>query len=282
MSWKTLIVLATIAASAFAEEASNCTRPAGGFHNVTEVNADGSFCTMLPPYGVQNVAINEACANSYCFNGKYTNTSTHLVGPTDLILSANYLANTTNSYTQITGCIDGSKWGLSATDEGGQMDSHGWKYQCAGSKKFLSLLEPATNTFCIRCCNGDNVDVDCNTSKSTAGCWNLVPGLYTMADGSACKAPAGAPPTVTTISGTVTTVFPSTLPPGGAPTMAPGVTTSAGAAPTSAPGGANPAPGGANSTTGTGAKGTNAGSRFTLSLESVAVAAVAVLAAAAF
>ncbi|KAF9399618.1 hypothetical protein BGX21_005921 [Mortierella sp. AD011] len=167
MTWKTLFVLATIAASAFAEEFSNCTRPAGGFHNVTEINADGSFCTMLPPYGVNNVAINEACANSYCFDGKYTNSSTHLVGPSDFILSSHYVANTTNSYVQITGCIDSSKWGLSPTDEGGQMDSHGWKYTCSGYKKFLSLLEPATNTFCIRCCNGDNVDSDCNTTGSS-------------------------------------------------------------------------------------------------------------------
>ncbi|KAG0002255.1 hypothetical protein BGZ80_001273 [Entomortierella chlamydospora] len=276
MTWKTLFVLATIAASAFAEEFSNCTRPAGGFHNVTEVNADGSFCTMLPPYGVNNVAINEACANSYCFNGKYTNTSTHLVGPSDLILSSHYVANTTNSYVQITGCIDGSKWGLSPTDEGGQMDSHGWKYTCSGYKKFLSLLEPATNTFCIRCCNGADVDADCNTSHSTDGCWNLIPGQYTMADGSACAAPAGAPPVVTTVSGTVTTVYPTTLP-GSATATVPGAATTTAAAGSSTTAAANP-----SSSSGSGSKGTSAGSRFGLSLESVAVAAVAVMAVAAF
>ncbi|KAF9175441.1 hypothetical protein BGX20_005306 [Mortierella sp. AD010] len=238
MTWKTLFVLATIAASAFAEEFSNCTRPAGGFHNVTEINADGSFCTMLPPYGVNNVAINEACANSYCFDGKYTNSSTHLVGPSDFILSSHYVANTTNSYVQITGCIDSSKWGLSPTDEGGQMDSHGWKYTCSGYKKFLSLLEPATNTFCIRCCNGDNVDSDCNTSN-----WRSPNCHHRTA--------------TATVPGVATT------------TAAAGSSTTAAAA--------NP-----SSSTGSGSKGTSAGSRFSVSLESVAVAAVAVMAVAAF
>ncbi|KAF9430216.1 hypothetical protein BGZ76_000914, partial [Entomortierella beljakovae] len=162
MLLKTLFVIAALAAPAFAEEPSNCKRDVSGYHNVTEINADGSFCTMLSPFGSQEVAPDEACANSYCFGGSYTNTSTHLVGPKDLILSVNYVENKTAQYTQITGCMDGSKWGFNPIDQGGQMDSHGWQYSCKGYKKFVSLLEPQSNTYCIRCCNGD-VDVDCDT-----------------------------------------------------------------------------------------------------------------------
>jgi hypothetical protein len=41
---------------------------------------------------------------------------------------------------------------------------------------------------------------------STKGCWNVIPGVYTMADGTACKPPAGSPYANTT---TTTTVAPS-------------------------------------------------------------------------
>ncbi|ORY99797.1 hypothetical protein BCR41DRAFT_295782, partial [Lobosporangium transversale] len=142
---------------------------------------ENNFCTMMPPYGAYPVAPNEACANSYCFGDKFqTNTSEYLVGPKNFILSAHFVENKTAQYTQVTGCMDSSVWGLNPTDEGGQMDSHGWQYHCANSKKFLSLLEPASNTYCIRCCNGTDVDVNCDTSHSTKGCWNLIPGNYAM------------------------------------------------------------------------------------------------------
>ncbi|KAF9197450.1 hypothetical protein BGZ49_002098 [Haplosporangium sp. Z 27] len=273
MLWKAVIALAAVAAPVLALEPVTCNR-VGTFHNVTEINADGTFCTMLPPYGSQEVAPDEGCANSYCFGPKYTNTTSHLVGPSNFILSVNYVQNTTNQFTQITGCIDGSKWGLNPTDEGGQMDSHGWLYNCANSKKFVSLIEPATNTYCIRCCNGNNVDVDCDTSHSTRGCWNLIPGVYAMADGSVCKPPVGAPNstvpatngtagTTTVISGT-TTVLPGTAAPSG--------TASAG----------SPSATGSGSTSGSGSQpnvSKSAGSR--LSIESAGIAAAAILAVAA-
>ncbi|KAF9129141.1 hypothetical protein BGX30_014057, partial [Mortierella sp. GBA39] len=147
----------------------------------------------------------------------------------------------------VTGCIDSSVWGQNPTDEGGQMDSHGWPYSCQGWKKFVSLIEPASNTYCIRCCAEDN-NVDCNTSISTHGCWNVVPGLYQMADGSVCAPPAGsnvtAVPTVVSPSlGSPTTVA------GGA--TGPAVTTGAGAVPTGSSG---------TGSSGTGSSGSSSGS----------------------
>ncbi|KAF9149126.1 hypothetical protein BG015_009111 [Linnemannia schmuckeri] len=168
---------------------------------VTSITSANDFCTMLPGYGVYPVAPNEGCASVYCY-GAASKLGPPM--PKGYILSANYAVSPNNSYVQVTGCIDSSVWGQNPTDEGGQMDSHGWPYSCQGWKKFVSLIEPASNTYCIRCCAEDN-NIDCNTSISTKGCWNVVPGLYQMADGSVCAPPAGSNVTAvpTVISPTV-------------------------------------------------------------------------------
>ncbi|KAF9090350.1 hypothetical protein BGX29_011527 [Mortierella sp. GBA35] len=155
---------------------------------VTSITSADAFCTMMTGYGVTPVAPNEGCASVYC-HGPASKLGPPM--PKGYILSANYAVSPNNTYVQVTGCIDSSVWGQNPTDEGGQMDSHGWPYSCQGWKKFVSLIEPATNTFCIRCCSEDN-NVDCNTSISTKGCWNVVPGLYQMADGSVCAPPQGS------------------------------------------------------------------------------------------
>ncbi|OAQ29063.1 hypothetical protein K457DRAFT_138116 [Linnemannia elongata AG-77] len=194
---------------------------------VTSITSATDFCTMLPGYGVYPVAPNEGCASVYCY-GAASKLGPPM--PKGYILSANYAVSPNNSYVQVTGCIDSSVWGQNPTDEGGQMDSHGWPYSCQGWKKFVSLIEPASNTYCIRCCSEDN-NVDCNTSISTKGCWNVVPGLYQMADGSVCRPPAGS---------NVTAVPTVVSPTGTAPTASGGVTvpvtTGAGAAPTGSTG----------------------------------------------
>ncbi|KAF9901729.1 hypothetical protein EC991_005768 [Linnemannia zychae] len=186
---------------------------------VTSITSADSFCTMLPGYGVYPVAPNEGCASVYCY-GAASKLGPPM--PKGYILSANYAVSPNNSYVQVTGCIDSSVWGQNPTDEGGQMDSHGWPYSCQGWKKFVSLIEPASNTYCIRCCSEDN-NVDCNTSISTKGCWNVIPGLYQMADGSVCAPPAGSnvtAPVPTVISPTavvpITSGAPVPTPTGGA------------------------------------------------------------------
>ncbi|KAG0057559.1 hypothetical protein BGZ83_008141 [Gryganskiella cystojenkinii] len=224
MFMKAILVVAALAAPALAYEPVTCNANAS-LPIVTSITSDKQFCTMLTGYGVYPVAPNEGCAGVYCYGYKGTTTPNKgLQMPDNYILSVNYVQ--TANYTQVTGCIDSSVWGQNATDQGGQMDSHGWPYSCApgpdGRKfnKFLSLLEPATNTFCLRCCRDDN-NIDCDTSHSTKGCWNLVPGLYQMADGSACKPPVGAPavsPTVppTGVSGAPSATVPGTQPTSGA------------------------------------------------------------------
>jgi hypothetical protein len=158
MFMKAAIVVFAMAAPALAYETVTC--KANATQNiVTMIKDQTQFCTMLPGYGVTPVAPNEGCASVYCYGAP---SSLGPPMPKGYILSANYLKTT--NYTQVTGCIDSSVWGQNPMDEGGQMDSHGWPYSCQGYPKFVSLIEPATNTFCIRCCNADN-NIDCNTSK---------------------------------------------------------------------------------------------------------------------
>ncbi|KAF9154084.1 hypothetical protein BGX20_004760, partial [Mortierella sp. AD010] len=178
MLTKTLLLVAALAAApAMAYEPVTCKKNATQ-NIVTSITSNKAFCTMLTGYGVYPVAPNEGCGSVYCY-GPPSDLGPPM--PKGYILSVNYLA--TENYTQVTGCMDSSVWGQNPTDEGGQMDSHGWPYSCQGFKKFVSLLEPASNTYCLRCCKEDN-NIDCNTSISTHGCWNVVPGKYTMADGS--------------------------------------------------------------------------------------------------
>ncbi|KAK3839461.1 MAG: hypothetical protein JOS17DRAFT_671351, partial [Linnemannia elongata] len=67
-------------------------------------------------------------------------------------MSPGYILSThlevTNSCKQITG-INSVVWAQSPDDGGGQIDSQGWPFHCAGYAKFVSLIEPSKNTFCI-------------------------------------------------------------------------------------------------------------------------------------
>ncbi|KAG9320226.1 hypothetical protein KVV02_005145 [Mortierella alpina] len=257
---KTILLLVAAAAPAFAYEPVTCTRNdtqdlSKAVHITASITDADNFCTMMTGYGVNPVAPNEGCGEVYC-QGKIVADSHPM--PKGYILSSHYVKNT--SYVQITGCIDSSVWGQDPRDDGGQMDSHGWPFKCQGYPKFVSLIEPATNTFCIRCCDKDD-NVDCNTSISTKGCWNVIPGVYTMADGSACKAPNN-----------------STVPPSSSASA--GVPTATGSTPSATVSGSVGLPG---TTTGTGGNTnpTNAGPRLSYSLEfvgSVAVFAMAVAA----
>ncbi|KAF9548468.1 hypothetical protein EC957_006281 [Mortierella hygrophila] len=200
---KALFIAALVAAPAtvLAYEPVTCTTKNATQPIITSIDSASQFCTFMTGYGVAPVAPNEGCGAVYCY-GKQTNGGLKM--PDGYILSTNYLKNDTAQYVQVTGCINSAVWAQDPLDDGGQMDSHGWPYSCAGYNKFVSLLEPATNTFCIRCCmTTDNSD--CNTSISTKGCWNVVPGAYTMADGSACTPPAGSNATATPTGPIITT-----------------------------------------------------------------------------
>ncbi|KAF9578359.1 hypothetical protein BGW38_005879 [Lunasporangiospora selenospora] len=199
-----LAILSIVASPIFAYEEVTCQKNATQ-NIITSITDANNFCTMMTGYAVDPVAPNEGCASVYC-HGDVKNGAEPM--PAGYILSSNFAQNKTAKYIQITGCINSAVWAQNATDDGGQMDSHGWPYSCAGYNKFVSLIEPATNTFCIRCCTSKD-NSDCDTSKSTDGCWNVIPGLYTMADGTDCKKPSelaalATPPTPTNISVTPT------------------------------------------------------------------------------
>ncbi|KAF9921173.1 hypothetical protein FBU30_008845 [Linnemannia zychae] len=234
---------------------------------VTSITSADAFCTMLPGYGVYPVAPNEGCASVYCY-GPPSNLGPPM--PKGYILSANYAASPNGSYVQVTGCINSSVWGQNPTDDGGQMDSHGWPYSCQGWKKFVSLIEPASNTYCIRCCSEDN-NVDCNTSISTKGCWNVVPGLYQMADGSMCTPPAGS-----NVTAVPTVVSPTAT----APTHSAGapVTTGTGPVPTNGSSGNSGSSTGGSSSKPSASTGTSAAVRGLVISPVEALSALAVIA----
>ncbi|KAF9982315.1 hypothetical protein BGZ65_002999, partial [Modicella reniformis] len=157
MLLKTVLVAVALAAPAFAYEEVTCTKNATQ-NIITSINPEtNSFCTMMTGYGVYPVAPNEGCASVYCY-GEKSKLAPPM--PAGYILSTNF--QVTPNFTQVTGCIDSSVWAQNPIDDGGQMDSHGWPYSCEGFGKFVSLIEPATNSFCLRCCK-DNNNIDCNT-----------------------------------------------------------------------------------------------------------------------
>ncbi|KAF9900894.1 hypothetical protein EC991_006752 [Linnemannia zychae] len=212
MFMKKALLIAAIAAPVFAYEPVTCTTKNKTQPIITSIDSANQFCTFMTGYGVAPVAPNEGCGAVYCY-GEQKNGGLKM--PDGYILSTNYLKNDTAQYVQVTGCINSAVWAQDPLDDGGQMDSHGWPYSCAGYKKFVSLLEPATNTFCIRCCMSTD-NSDCNTSISTKGCWNVIPGVYTMADGSACKPPAGSPNATATPPIITTGTATASVPGGGA------------------------------------------------------------------
>ncbi|KAF9953664.1 hypothetical protein BGZ72_005242 [Mortierella alpina] len=210
MFLKKALLLVAAAAPLISGEKLTCTRNdtqilKDAKHITASITDANNFCTMLTGYGVKPVAENEGCGEVYCY-GEVKDDGHPM--PEGYILSSNYLK--TPDYVQITGCMNSTVWAQDPLDDGGQMDSHGWPFHCAGYKKFVSLLEPSTNTFCLRCCV-EKENVHCNTSISTHGCYNVIPGNYTMADGSQCKPPTLPQP-------------PKTSPPQVTPTNPPQVT----------------------------------------------------------
>jgi hypothetical protein len=98
--------------------------------------------------------------------------------PQGFITTAHY--QQTDSYTQITGFFDRSKYNLSESDGGGQYDSHANHKpvgsSCQNFPFFVSMIEPSNNRFCIRCCQNTE---DCKTGISQYGCARVVtPGNY--------------------------------------------------------------------------------------------------------
>lgn len=110
------------------------------------------FCVFLPPSDSTDriIANTEWNANAFCLgNAPLAKGAEKL--PKGFIKSAHYLK--TDAYVQVTGQMDYTKANLVATDEGGQMDVRApMGSSCAGWKYYVNLIEPVTNTYCMRCC----------------------------------------------------------------------------------------------------------------------------------
>ncbi|KAI8063932.1 hypothetical protein BC940DRAFT_306728 [Gongronella butleri] len=142
---------------------------------IAEVVDANNFCVFLPPpdSANRNIADTEWNAQTYCL-GNAPNAKGANKLADGFILSAHYVA--TNTYVQVTGQIDPVKAKLNATDEGGQMDVAAPKgSSCAGWSLYVNMIEPATNTYCMRCCNDK---VTCNRGISEKGCAHVIPGDY--------------------------------------------------------------------------------------------------------
>ncbi|CAG8510899.1 1486_t:CDS:1 [Paraglomus occultum] len=141
---------------------------------ITAIDSPTVFCIFLPPQAGGNIAEHENDAVPFCTQASPNAPNANIL-PSGFIVTSHYAVGT--GYVQVTGRIDGSKYNLSPTDEGGQYDSVGAPpgATCAGAKKFVELVEPQNGIFCIRCCSDSS---QCVTGKSTEGCLTVIPGDY--------------------------------------------------------------------------------------------------------
>ncbi|CAG8515724.1 8435_t:CDS:1, partial [Paraglomus occultum] len=141
---------------------------------ITAIENETSFCLFLPPQPGGGISDHEDDAVVFCTTTVSSAPGAGLL-PSGFIKTAHFAAG--NGYVQVTGTIDRSKYELSASDGGGQYDSVGAPpgATCANSNKFVELIEPDAELFCIRCCTNKR---KCNTGKSTAGCQKVIPGDY--------------------------------------------------------------------------------------------------------
>ncbi|KAI8097206.1 uncharacterized protein BX664DRAFT_383518 [Halteromyces radiatus] len=189
---------------------------------IAQVVDSTNFCVFLPPPGQMSAPLsdNEWDSQAYCLGSTPQATNANTL-PDGFIQSAHYVA--TDSYVQVTGQIDPSKVGLNPTDEGGQCDIMAPKgSSCAGWQYYVNLIEPAGNTYCMRCCNDP---VNCNRGISQDGCARVVPGDYSgpmdgtgsgtsspSASSSVSSASASASSSSSQPSSSVTIVSSSALP----------------------------------------------------------------------
>lgn len=132
------------------------------------------FCSFLPPQPGGNIADSESNAVVFC-NKPNSQAPKANIFPSGFIKTAHFAKQP--GYVQVTGTINRQAYGLSANDAGGQYDSNGAppRARVSGAKKFVNLVEPDQQHFCIRACTDGS---KCNTDESTKGCEVVVPGNY--------------------------------------------------------------------------------------------------------
>lgn len=143
-------------------------------HALTATVSADVFCSFLPPQPGGNIAGSESDAVVFC-NKPSAKAPNANIFPPGFIKSAHFASGP--GYLQVTGRINRQAYELSASDQGGQYDSNGAPpgARVTGAKKFVNLVEPAQQDFCIRACTDPR---KCNTGKSSQGCQTIIPGNY--------------------------------------------------------------------------------------------------------
>lgn len=153
-----------------------------------QLSSSKDFCLFLPPSpgneanngGKQDpnaIADSEKYAVAFCAKPNINAPGAGLL-PSGFITQATYQTNTAAGFVQVRGSINLAAYNLSTKDQGGQYDNHGSgsppKSTCAGYPYYVSLIEPNSGDFCIRCCETYS---DCNAGRSAYGCDRVVPAL---------------------------------------------------------------------------------------------------------
>lgn len=138
--------------SLFAASVALLASSVNAYGQIAQVVDANNFCVFLPPSDSvdRGIADTEWNAEAFCM-GKAPLAKKAGTLDSGFIQSAHFLA--TDEYVQVTGQINPAKARLNVTDEGGQYDIKAPKgSSCAGWKYFVNLVEPAGNTYCMRCC----------------------------------------------------------------------------------------------------------------------------------
>ncbi|GAN08254.1 secreted protein [Mucor ambiguus] len=171
------------------------------YGQIAQVVDANNFCVFLPPNDSKDriIADTEWNAQAFCI-GNTPKAKNAGKLDSDFIQSAHYLK--TDQYVQVTGQINPAKAKLIASDEGGQMDVRApMGSSCAGWKYYVNLIEPAGNTYCMRCCNDDRT---CNRGISEKGCAHIIPGDYSGPYGDNGSSSSGSADTTTKAATTTT------------------------------------------------------------------------------
>jgi len=163
--------------------------PDGPSQDSTTVHiADASnFAILLPRQGSgASIGDSEDDALSYCFGGSGCSGQSMLARGFIAAAAVTTGGEGSDKWIQVTGCINPSAMGLSASDQGGQYDvrfPNGAKCTFGGyGKSFIEQVEPASRRFCLRCCSAENDQTNCNSHNDEAGCVSAIPGTYDFPD----------------------------------------------------------------------------------------------------
>lgn len=153
--------------------------PAG---QITAIESEEKFCLMLPPKPNSGIAEHENNAVAFCTSKDVKGATNAQVLPRGFIKTAHFVQKFQDTekkekkWVQVTGKMNGKKYGLSKLDGGGQYDIKApVGSSCAGYKYYVELVEPDQDIYCIRCCKNKE---DCPVGKSTQGCKKVLGGNY--------------------------------------------------------------------------------------------------------